>query len=735
MVLDEDLLHQVARLNVVDNVLGHLELGVRRELLHRVRLIRKVGLPRKQLEDDQPEGPHVERAIGAHPVGLLAQHGARELGRAVGGRHAHRDGLARAARILQVDDLPLEAEEHKVVRLQVAVHHVLRVHVLDDLAQAVDDELALVALERPLLEEGGERLLAVLEHDGVLLVGRVLVVVDHLDDKVGAQRLEEGDLAHKRLLGCHELERHAALRLHVDGELDGVEAAHRRRLLHLIPSLVQVGRRELALPHAAHGRDGRRKLLARADGRDPHLAEVFGRQLDQSVEINLLPDEDARVLAEPQPLEPSDQLVARVLLAAAPASELAPLAAVALECRLLHDACVQRMQVRAAAKAAEQVHLRTVHRCGVAVACERQRARHVGLGPRHRLCVEHVELVGRVRPAEQSAVQAVTRHLPAPAEDEDTPANRLRRVAKERAGGEPAGGWLDPRHGRRVQHVQVLVHLAIGRAARHIHLAADDNGGVAHACRRRRAVDVGAAPREQRRVEQVRVVDVAQPNAVPTKVVDLGRRERTARVAHARLRRPALERRHRPRVRLRVEDVELVAVTLAVATAKHEELGADEGGRVPHQCSGRRARDGWHSPQVGLELVQSHVIERLLVGGTAHEHQLVAHHVERAADARVGPPTLGVQGAPIHRHEDVHVVQARLAIVAAKDEDLGAHQRGRVADSSAGREAVSGRLGPEGVRVAAGRVEHKEVVERPAAAHPAKDEEVFPDERGRLAGS
>eukprot|EP00966_Prymnesium_polylepis_P294594 6803081-Prymnesium_polylepis.1 len=146
MVLDEDLLHQVARLNVVDNVLGHLsgqrswreplrraarrgvggtphlELGVRRELLHRVRLIRKVGLPRKQLEDDQPEGPHVERAIGAHPVGLLAQHGARELGRAVGGRHAHRDGLARAARILQVDDLPLEAEEHKVVRLQVAVH-------------------------------------------------------------------------------------------------------------------------------------------------------------------------------------------------------------------------------------------------------------------------------------------------------------------------------------------------------------------------------------------------------------------------------------------------------------------------------------------------------------------------------------------------------------------------------------------------------------------------------------
>eukprot|EP00966_Prymnesium_polylepis_P291419 6731163-Prymnesium_polylepis.2 len=93
----------------------------------------------------------------------------------------------------------------------------------------------------------------------------------------------------------------------------------------------------------------------------------------------------------------------------------------------------------------------------------------------------------------------------------------------------------------------------------------------------------------------------------------------------------------------------------------------------PHQCSGRRARDGWHSPQVGLELVQSHVIERLLVGGTAHEHQLVAHHVERAADARVGPPTLGVQGAPIHRHEDVHVVQARLAIVAAKDEDLGAH--------------------------------------------------------------
>ena len=62
----------------------------------------------------------------------------------------------------------LEAEEDEVVRLEVAVDDVVRVEVLYDPREAVDDELALVALQRTLLEVARERLLAVLEDDAVL---------------------------------------------------------------------------------------------------------------------------------------------------------------------------------------------------------------------------------------------------------------------------------------------------------------------------------------------------------------------------------------------------------------------------------------------------------------------------------------------------------------------------------------------------------------------------------------
>ena len=86
VILDEHLLEHVPRLDVVDDVLGHLELRVARELLHGVGLVGEEGLAREELEDDQPERPHVERARRAHPVGLLGQHGARELRRAVARR-------------------------------------------------------------------------------------------------------------------------------------------------------------------------------------------------------------------------------------------------------------------------------------------------------------------------------------------------------------------------------------------------------------------------------------------------------------------------------------------------------------------------------------------------------------------------------------------------------------------------------------------------------------------------
>ena len=156
--------------------------------------------------------------------------------------HLHRDGLARLPRALKVNDLPAQTEKHEVVRLDVAMHDlvmgqgwgsrarvragrrvesrgegwaevggkgwfdvavrdVVGVQVLHDVRQPVDDELALIALQRALLEVVGERERAILEHHAVLLTVRVLIVVDELDDVLGAQLLEERDLAHEVLLG------------------------------------------------------------------------------------------------------------------------------------------------------------------------------------------------------------------------------------------------------------------------------------------------------------------------------------------------------------------------------------------------------------------------------------------------------------------------------------------------------------------------------------------------------
>mmetsp|Transcript_37088 Transcript_37088/g.89010 ORF Transcript_37088/g.89010 Transcript_37088/m.89010 type:complete len:413 (-) Transcript_37088:1974-3212(-) len=399
MVLDEELLEHVARLDVVDNVLGHLELGVARELLHRVRLVGEVGLAREELEEDEAEAPHVERARRAHAVGLLAQHGARELGRAVARRDLHRDGLARLPRALQIDDLPAQTEEHEIVRLDVTVHDVVGVQVLHDVRQPVDDELALIALQRALLQVVGKRERAVLEHHAVLLIVRVLIVVNELDDVLGAKLLEEGDLAHEVLLDAHELERDASLRLHVERELDEVESAHGGALLELVPALVEVRSRVLARAHAAHRSDGRRELLARPERGDAHLAQVGGSELDQCVEVELLPNKDARVLAQAKPLQPRDEFVA--LVAAAPRATAAPPppAQVTVVFVLVHDARVEGVEVGAAAEAAEGVHLRACDGGGVAVAGEGRHARHVGLGPRERVRVEHVDLVvGRDAP-------------------------------------------------------------------------------------------------------------------------------------------------------------------------------------------------------------------------------------------------------------------------------------------------------------------------------------------------
>ena len=79
VVLHEHLLEHVARLDVVDDVLGHLELRVARELLHRVRLVREDRLAREELEEHEAVRPHVQGARRAHPVAIGTLETARVL--------------------------------------------------------------------------------------------------------------------------------------------------------------------------------------------------------------------------------------------------------------------------------------------------------------------------------------------------------------------------------------------------------------------------------------------------------------------------------------------------------------------------------------------------------------------------------------------------------------------------------------------------------------------------------
>ena len=311
---------------------------------------------------------------------------------------------------------------------------------------------------------------------------RVLVVVDQLDDELGAERLEEGDLAQEALLAAHELERDLALGLHVHRQLDRVEAAHRRRLLELVPALVEVRRRVAALADAAQRADRGDELLARADRDDAHLAQVVRRELRERLEVDLLPDEDARVLAKAEAVEPRDELVAALVAAGAAAARAPPpLLRVAVELRLVEDARVERAEVGAAAEAAEHEHLRRDHRRRVAVARRRRHAGDVGLRPRHRLRVEDVDARRRVRAPVRRRVRAVLGRLARAAKEEDAPADRLRRVAEERPRRDAARRRLDPRHGARVEDVEVAIDLLVGRAAVHVDAAADDRRRVAHA--------------------------------------------------------------------------------------------------------------------------------------------------------------------------------------------------------------------------------------------------------------
>ena len=145
----------------------------------------------------------------------------------------------------------------------------------------------------------------------------------------------------------------------------------------------------------------------------------------QRVEVELLPNEDARVLAEAEPLQPRDQLVALVAAASPRAPPPPPPAQVAVALVLVHDARVERVQVGAAAEAAEGVHLRAGDGGGVPIAREGRHPCHVGLGPRERVRVEHVDrVVGRHAPQARGHAPAVAGDGRAAPEDEDAPAAR-----------------------------------------------------------------------------------------------------------------------------------------------------------------------------------------------------------------------------------------------------------------------------------------------------------------------
>ena len=297
------------------------------------------------------------------------------------------------------------------MRLEVAVDDVVRVEVEGDVRQPVGDELALVPLQRALLQVVGERLLAVLEHDAVLLAVGVLVVVDQFDDKLGAQRLEERHLAHEPLLVGHELERHLPLGLHVDRQLDQVEAAHARLSSSLYRPWYRSAVENLPCPTPFMRRDRRRQLLARPERGDPHLAQVGGRELDQRLEVDLLADEDARVLAQPEALEPRDQLVA-ALVALVAALPRACFFEVAVDGGVVHDARVQSVQSAPPPTPPNIKICEPTTQVAWRWRGEGRHARDVRLRPRHRIDVEHVDPIRRVPRRAQPGARRPARASP-----------------------------------------------------------------------------------------------------------------------------------------------------------------------------------------------------------------------------------------------------------------------------------------------------------------------------------
>mmetsp|Transcript_36709 Transcript_36709/g.83103 ORF Transcript_36709/g.83103 Transcript_36709/m.83103 type:complete len:206 (+) Transcript_36709:509-1126(+) len=194
----------------------------------------------------------------------------------------------------------------------------------------------------------------------MLLVARVFVEIDELDNVLRTKGFEERHLSHKRLFRWHKLERDPPFRFHVDRKLYRIQPSHTRTLLHFIAALVQIRCRILALTHATHRGYGSCKLFARPNGCDPHLAQVIHCEFHQSIEIHLLSDKHTSVLTETQPLKPCYQLVASILAGPPPTTLLTPLAEIALSWALIHDPSVKDVQISTAAKTSEHVHLRPI---------------------------------------------------------------------------------------------------------------------------------------------------------------------------------------------------------------------------------------------------------------------------------------------------------------------------------------------------------------------------------------
>ena len=89
--------------------------------------------------------------------------------------------------------------------------------------------------------------------------------------------------------------------------------------------------------------------------------------------------------------------------------------------------------------------------------------------------------------------------------------------------------------------------------------------------------------------------------------------------------------------------------------------------------------------------------------------------------ARVAKEALLISSGPMTR------------TMAAKIKDFGVDDRRGVTDAGGRCNAIRRGLGPElAMRSAASGVQHEEIIQRPAATHAAKDEQIATDERRRV---